>query len=373
MNTSIDYDTKTLFPYTAVAIIDISAIVANYTALAQHVAPTECSAVVKANAYGIGVEKVAPALYQAGCRTFFVAQIKEALQLKAILPPNVTLALLSGLPPTSEEFVAQAGIVPVLNSWHEIENWQMLCQEKSTRFPAIVQIDTNMNRLGLDQKELQQLIKHPTLFEIADIKYIISHLANGDDCTHSSNYTQLTTIKKILAQLPACKVSLANSGGIFLGPDFYFDLVRPGIALYGINSHGKHTIPIKPVLKLKAQVIQSRCVEEGTPIGYGGSFITHRPSILTTISIGYADGWLRNLSNKGSVYFKGYKLPIVGRISMDSIIVDATNIEHDKPKRGDWVELIGEHQKIEDISIDANTVPHEILSSLGARCKRIYI
>ncbi|AQX20137.1 alanine racemase [Bartonella sp. WD16.2] len=373
MNKSIDYETKTPFPYTVVVTIDIGAIVANYTALAQHVAPTECSAVVKANAYGIGVEKVAPALYQAGCRTFFVAQIKEALQLKTILPPDVTLALLNGLPPTAEELVAQAGIVPVLNSWHEIESWQLLCQEKGKKFPAIVQIDTNMNRLGLDQKELQQLIEHPTLFEIADIKYIISHLSNGDDFAHSSNYTQLTAMKEMLAQLPACKVSLANSGGIFLGPDFYFDLVRPGIALYGVSLHGKHPVPIKPVLKLEAQVIQSRFVEEGMPIGYGRSFITPRPSILTTISIGYADGWMRNLSNKGSVYFKGYKLPIVGRISMDSIIVDATDLEHNKPKRGDWVELIGEHQTIEDVSIDANTVPHEILSSLSVRCKRIYI
>lgn len=228
-----------------------------------------------------------------------------------------------------------------------------------------------MNRLGLDQKELQKLIKHPTIFEKAEIKYILSHLANGEDKTHSSNYTQLATFKTILAQLPACKVSFANSGGIFLGNDFYFDLVRPGIALYGIDPSGKHPSLLKPVLKLEAQVIQNRVVDRGTPVGYGESFITNRPSTLATISIGYADGWLRALSNKGTVYFSGHKLPMVGRVSMDSIIVDTTDLDQ-KPQTGEWVELIGPHQTLEKVSIDADTLPNEILTSLGSRYKYIY-
>ncbi|WP_375653955.1 alanine racemase [Bartonella sp. OD88NMGDW] len=357
--------------YVAVATIDVSAIVSNYITLAKRVAPTQCSAVVKANAYGLGAHKIAPALYQAGCRTFFVAQIIEALQLKSILPSNVTIALLNGLPHLAEEFVAQSGIVPVLNSWNAIENWQKICQKKDKKFPAIVQIDTHMNRLGLDQKELQKLIKHPTIFEKAEIKYILSHLANGEDKTHSSNYTQLATLKTILAQLPACKVSFANSGGIFLGSDFYFDLVRPGIALYGVDPRGKYPSPLKPVLKLEAQVIQNRVVDAGEPVGYGESFITNRPSTLATISIGYADGWLRALSNKGTVYFNGHKLPMVGRVSMDSIIVNTTDLDQ-KPQTGDWVELIGPHQTLEKVSIDADTLPNEILTSLGSRYKYIY-
>ncbi|WP_273791463.1 alanine racemase [Bartonella sp. CM31XJBT] len=357
--------------YAAVATVDVSAIVANYITLAKRVAPTQCSAVVKANAYGLGAHKIAPALYQAGCRTFFVAQIIEALQLKSILPSNVTISLLNGLPHLAEEFVAQSGIVPVLNSWNAIENWQKICQKKDKKFPAIVQIDTHMNRLGLNQKELQKLIKHPTIFEKAEIKYILSHLSNGEDDTHPSNYAQLTAFKTILAQVPACKVSFANSGGIFLGSDFYFDLVRPGIALYGIAPQEKHTSLLKPVLRLEAQVIQSRVVDIGAPIGYGESFITNRPSTLATISIGYADGWLRALSNKGTVYFNGHKLPMVGRVSMDSIIVDTTDLEQ-KPQTGDWVELIGPHQTLEKVSIDADTLPNEILTSLGSRYKYIY-
>ncbi|ATO57589.1 alanine racemase [Bartonella sp. 1-1C] len=373
MDKFVGYEENAILPYTAVATIDIGAIVANYKTLVQRVAPIECSAVVKADAYGLGAEKIAPALYQAGCRTFFIAHLKEALQLKAILPNNVTLILLNGIPPTAEEFVTQTGIVPVLNSRNEIENWQMHCQKNGKKFPAIIQIDTNMNRLGLDQEELQWLIQNPSLFEIADIKYIISHLANGDNATHASNCEQKNAMKTALAQLPTCKASLANSGGIFLGPDFYFDLVRPGIGLYGIDPHQQHPTSLKPVLKLKAQVIQSRCTEAGSPVGYGGSFITQKPSILTTISIGYADGWLRNLSNKGFVYFNQHKLPIIGQISMDSIIVDATNLQHEKPKRGDWVELIGKHQTIENVAADAGTIPYEILTSLGSRYKRIYI
>ncbi|MBB5073918.1 alanine racemase [Bartonella callosciuri] len=372
MNQSVNHEANALFPYATVATIDVSAIVANYKILAKRVTPTECSAVVKSNAYGLGAKKIAPALYKAGCRTFFVAQIEEAFQLKTILPPNAMIALLNGLPHTAEELVAQSGIVPVLNSWNSIKDWQILCQKKDKKFPAIIQIDTNMNRLGLDKKELQKLIKQPTIFKKAEIKYILSHLANGDEATHSFNYTQLATFKSVLAQLPACKVSFANSGGIFLGPDFYFDLVRPGIALYGINPHGKHLTPFKPVLKLEAQVIQSRFIDAEVPVGYGGSFITKRPSTLITISIGYADGWLRALSNKGTVYFNGHKLPIVGRISMDCITVDATDLDK-KPQRGDWIELIGTHQTLEKVSTDANTIPHEILTSLGNRCKRIYI
>lgn len=373
MKKSVNDEANSLLPYAVVATIDVNAIVANYTTLAQHVTPNECSAVVKANAYGLGVEKIAPALYQSGCRTFFVAKIEEALQLKPILPSNVTIVLLNGFPYMAEEYVAQSGIVPVLNSWNTIEIWRTLCHKKDKKFPAIVQIDTNMNRLGLDQKELQQLIKQPTLFEKVDIKYVMSHLANGEDDTHPSNAVQLASFKTALAQLPPCKVSFANSGGIFLGKDFHFDLVRPGIALYGINPHKKHPTSLKPVLKLEAQIIQSRSLDAGLPVGYGESFMTNRPSTLITISIGYADGWLRTLSNKGSVYFNGHKLPIVGRVSMDCIVADATDITHKKPQRGDWVELIGTHQTLEEVSLDANTVPHEILTSLGTRCKRIYI
>ncbi|WP_017195908.1 alanine racemase [Bartonella birtlesii] len=372
MNKSINDEEHALFPATAIATIDVRAIVANYKTLTQYVAPAECSAVVKANAYGLGAHKIAPALYQAGCRIFFVAKIEEALQLKNILPSNITLALLNGLPHTAEEFVAQSGIIPVLNSWKEIENWQILCQKKHKKFPAIIQINTNMNRLGLDKKELEKLIKQPSIFENAEIKYLLSHLANGEDDTHSSNDIQLAVFRNLLAKLPICKVSFANSGGIFLGSDFHFDLVRPGIALYGVDPNGKHQTTLKPVLKLEAQVLQSRFVDAGIPVGYGESFITKRPSTLATISIGYADGWPRILSNKGSVYFNGHKLPIVGRVSMDSIIVDATDLDK-KPQRGDWIELIGPHQTLEKIATDANTIPNEILTSLGNRYKRIYI
>ncbi|ALE02921.1 alanine racemase [Bartonella ancashensis] len=373
MDNPANYEISTVLPYTAVATIDIGAIVANYKTLAQRVAPIECAAVIKANAYGMGAEKVAPALYQVGCRIFFVAQINEALQLKNILPPNTILAILNDFPPQTEEWVAQAGIVPVLNSWQTIERWQTLCQKKKQRFPAIIQIDTNMNRLGLNQEELHLLIKRPLIFEKATIKYIISHLSSGDNVAHPSNNNQLAVMQNLLTQLPPCKASLANSGGIFLDSAFHFDLVRPGITLYGINPHDKHQTFLKPVLKLEAQVIQSRFVDSGASVGYGGSFVTNRPSILTTIAIGYADGWPYSLSNRGSVYFKEHRLPIVGKVSMDSTIVDATDLEHKKPERGDWVELIGRHQRIEDIAVDANTIPYEILTSLGARCKRIYI
>lgn len=357
----------------AIATIDLDAIVENYKALATMIAPTQCSAVIKANAYGLGAKYVGPALYQAGCRVFFVAQLIEAIELQTYLPNDVKIAILNGVQQNAEEQTAKSGFIPVLNSFDAIESWNHLCLTSKQKFSAIVQIDTGMNRLGLDQDDLKKLIQTPDIFKTADILYIMSHLASGDEAETLSNKQQLNALNNALKKLPKCKIAFANSGGIFLDQDYNFDLARPGIALYGIQPHGSKPNIIKPVLQLSARVIQTRNVKKGLAIGYSGSFITKRDSHITTIAIGYADGWHRYLGNKGSVYFHGRKIPIIGRISMDSITLDITDLEGLILKRGDLVELIGSHQTLEDVARDADTIPYEILTSLSNRCERIYI
>lgn len=359
--------------YGGVLTIDLDAIANNYRALAKIIAHAQCSAIVKADAYGLGAAKVAPALYEAGCRFFFVAELVEALELKQLLPDDVKIAVLNGILPGVEEMTAAAGIIPVLNSWEEIVAWQKLCQKQSKRFAAIIQIDTGMCRLGLDHDEFEKLVAMPSIFNDADIELVISHLALSDDEKSPKNPAQLAAMKSALARLPRSKVAISASGGIFLGSDYHFDLVRPGIALYGVAPNGNTTIELEPVLTLNAYVIQTRHVPAGSTIGYGGTFITKRPSLITTISIGYADGWLRTLGNKGSAFFNGKRLPIIGRVSMDSITLDTTDLQEKAPKAGDRVELIGKHQSLDDVARDAGTIAYEILTSLSHRYERIYL
>lgn len=359
--------------YGGVLTIDLDAIAENYRALATIIAPAQCSAIVKADAYGLGAAKVAPALYEAGCRFFFVAELVEALELKQVLPDDVKIAVLNGILPGAEEMTAAAGIIPVLNSWEAIVAWQKLCRNRSKRFAAIIQIDTGMCRLGLDHDEFEKLVANPAIFKDADIKLVISHLALSDDEKSPKNPAQLAVMKSALARLPRSKVAISASGGIFLGSNYHFDLARPGIALYGVAPNGNTTIRLKPVLLLDAYVLQTRHVPAGSTIGYGGTFIARRPSLITTLSIGYADGWLRTLGNKGSAFFNGKRLPIIGRISMDSITLDTTDLQKNAPKAGDMVELIGKHQSLDDVAGDAGTIAYEILTSLSHRYERIYL
>lgn len=357
----------------AVLTIDLDAITENYKTLLNKVSPTECAAIVKADAYGLGVEYVAPALYEAGCRMYFVAQLVEALRLRHMIPNDANIAVLNGIQPGTEELTAQAGIIPVLNSWEAIIAWQALCNEKSKKLPAIIQIDTGMSRLGLDSDELHLLIANPSIFQDADIKLIISHLAVSDIIQSPSNPAQLALMTKALAKLPPCKVAISASGGILLGTDYHFDMVRPGIALYGVDPHGNNPAIVKPVVELSARIIQTRKVPKGSAVGYGGTFIAKRSSIISTISVGYADGWHRALSNKGAAYFHNHRLPIIGRVSMDSITLDTTELGENAPKPGDLVELIGKHQSLDDVARDAGTIPYEILTSLSHRYERIYL
>ncbi|MGN6447685.1 MAG: alanine racemase [Brucella intermedia] len=352
-----------------VLTIDLAALRHNYSAIARHIAPTRAAAVVKADAYGLGASRVAPAFYDAGCRDFFVAHLGEAIALKPFLQPDATLYVLNGLQPGTEAACARDGILPVLNSLEQVENWGALAARQGRKLPALLQLDTGMSRLGLSASEFERLLENFALLDNIDIKFVISHLASGDEPENAANARQLANMTALLVRLPKLPVAFANSGGSFLDKSYHFDLARPGVALYGVGPENE----VVPVLTLSARVIQVRDIDKGAAVGYGGTYVAEGPMRVATIAVGYADGWFRSLSNKGSAFFGDTRLPIIGRVSMDSITLDVSALPEGTLKLGSLVELIGPHQRLEDVARDCDTIPYEILTALGNRYARVYV
>jgi len=371
--------------YGGVLTINLDAIAHNYRLIASLVQPAQMSAVVKADAYGLGADKIAPALYHAGCRLFFVAQMIEACHLRPHLPKDADIAILNDIQPSMAAIAADHGFLPVLNSLESVKEWQNLCQARAQCLPCFVQIDSGMSRFGLDEEDLKALIAQPDIFQQAQVRAILSHLACADERDNSQNENQLQRFKEILTLLPSAPAGLANSGGIFLShnqKNFVFNMVRPGLALYGVNphenwsheneAHGEREARLQPVIELSARVVQIRHVKAGSLIGYGATYQAPCDMSVATIAVGYADGLHRALGNRGSAFYQGIRLPMIGRISMDSITLDISHLPERTLKRGDQVELIGATQTISTLADDAGTIAYEIFTSLGKRFERIY-
>jgi alanine racemase len=355
----------------AVLTIDLAAIARNYRLLAERVGPgVTCGGVVKADAYGLGADRVAPALYRAGCRTFFTAHLDEALDLQQHLPADVTIYVLNGLPPGAEGDCAEAGIVPVLNSLEQFEAWADQTRKRGRILPAVIQVDSGMSRLGMAPRDVADLVAKDT--SVLDIRMVMSHLACADTPEHPANAHQLAAFAALAQHFPGAQKSLANSSGVFLGRDYHHDLTRPGAALYGLNPVPGQTNPMLPVVRLTAQVIQTREIAADDHVGYGWNFWAMAPTRLAALAIGYADGLQRALGNGGAVYFRGRKLPIAGRVSMDSLTVDLGDLPLGLLARGSQVEIIGEHQTLDALAATAGTIGYEMLTSLGQRYQRVY-
>lgn len=356
----------------AVLTIDLGAIVANWRGLQARVGRAECAAVLKADAYGLGAAQVGPALAAAGCRQFFVAHLDEAIALKPLLPRDATLSVLHGpLPGSEAEFVAH-GVRPVLNSRAQIDAWQALAHRLDRELGAIIQVDTGMARLGLDEGELRALAEDRNAFVGLRIELVMSHLACADEPAHPANAAQLARFTAARRQLPKAPASLANSSGIFLGSGYHFDLVRPGAALFGLAPIAGAPNPMRPVLRLQARVIQLRELPAGTPVGYGHAWSSERPSRIATASVGYADGWLRGLGGRASVWAGDVELPIVGRVSMDTITIDASALPPGALEPGDAVDLLGPRCDVDRVAAQAHTIGYEMLTRLGRRFERVY-
>ncbi|MBL0375246.1 alanine racemase [Rhizobium sp. KVB221] len=354
-------------------VIDLQALKTNYVKLAGLVGVAEAGAVVKADAYGLGAARIAPALYEAGCRKFFVAHLQEAASLKRYLPKDARLYILNGLLPSGEKFAAANGFVPVLNSLEQIANWAATARALARELPAVLQFDTGMSRLGLSGEEIATLLDDPSLLDGIDMQFVMSHLASADEGGSQQNVDQLAVMKASAQLFPDVSLCFANSGGIFLGGTYHGALVRPGIALYGGIPTDAATTRMQQVVRLDARVIQTRTVPAGTLVGYSGAHLTSRETRLATIAAGYADGLPRSLSDRGAAYFGETRLPIVGRVSMDSITLDVSALPSGTLKLGSLVELIGPHQTLEDIAAAAGTISYEILTSLGHRYHREYV
>lgn len=352
--------------------VDLGALRGNYRTIASHVAPAACGATIKADAYGLGARDVAPVLYEEGCRTFFVAQLREALGVADTLGGDAEIVILNGLDPGAEAVCAAHGFLPVLNADSQVGRWRGLTRALGKPLPAVLQVDSGMARLGLDAVAAQALAADPAFIQEVPLRLIMTHLACADEPGRTANTEQLARFQEIRSLFPAAPASIANSGGAFLSSAFHGDLVRPGIALYGVHPHSNGT-PMAPVVRLDARILQIRDVEAGVRVGYGLDYTAPSRRRLATLGIGYADGWPRSLGDVGAVWHAGERLPIVGRVSMDSMTVDLTALAPDTLAEGDFVELLGPSQSLADVARDAGTIAYEILTRLGTRSERIVI
>jgi alanine racemase len=354
-----------------VLTIDLGAIRANYRLLRDRLGGVRCAAVVKADAYGLGADKVAPALAREGCDTFFVAHLGEGIALRKILGAAPEIFALNGLPPGSEELCVVAGLVPVINSEAQLGAWRAEAARAGKVLPAAVQVDSGMARLGMPPEEVERVAADRHAFDGIDLKLVMSHFARADEPHEASNAAQWAAFEALARKLPAAPRSLDNSPGVFLDAESHFDLARPGCALYGSNPAPGKPNPMRPVVKLEAKVIQTREIPAGAGIGYGHAAKAVEPMRLATISLGYADGWHRRAAS--FAFFAGKRLPFVGRVSMDSIILDISSLPPGSLPPGTLVELIGPHQSVDEVAAQAGTIGYEVLTSFGHRFHRVYL
>ncbi|MDF2368086.1 alanine racemase [Sneathiella sp.] len=355
--------------------IDLAALKENYRLLRDQAAPAECAASVKANAYGLGIERVGPALYEAGCRRFFVALPGEGVTLRALLP-DAAIHILGGILPETEEVYVAHNLVPVLNSLHDIRQWAAYATDHGP-LHALLHLDTGITRLGLLEAEIRELAATPELLENIKIDFVMSHLACADMPDNPMNREQLEKLHFFRSILPEAlretPVSFANSAGIFLGAEFHFDMVRPGIALFGGNPRASTANPMREVVRLRGRILQVQDVDSEIPVGYGATFRTEGSSRIATVSVGYADGYFRALGNKAECAVKTIKVPVVGRVSMDIITIDVSKVPAEDCQPGAFVDLIGGAVPLDEVAAHAETIPYEILTSLGNRYYREYL
>lgn len=362
--------------------IDLGAVAANWRLLAARLRPgARCGAVVKADAYGLGLAPVARVLWAAGCRTFFVALPDEGLALRAALADATTSTIEAEIcvfngPDGSSTAAAMAAarLTPVLNHLGQARAWA----EAATNdpLPALLHVDTGMTRLGFDEGETAKIAVDPTCLSRIRVEGIMSHLACADQPSHELNDAQRQRFNSVLAQLaslrpPRC--SLANSSGIFLGPDYHYDLVRPGAALFGIAPQRAAPNPMAQVVSLKGKILQTHLIDTPRSVGYGATHRVERGRRIATVAVGYADGYFRALSGSARAHVGHTPVQVVGRVSMDLITVDVTDVPESDVRPGNFIDLIGTHHTVDDLAREAGTIGYEVLTSLGPRYARHYI
>ncbi len=355
----------------AVLTIDLGAVARNYRLLRERVRGGDCAAVVKANAYGVGVERVAPVLARAGCRVFFVATLDEGVELRRLVP-DAEIAVLNGVQPGCEATFTADRLTPVLNDLGQIERWGALARARAA-LDAVIHIDTGMNRLGLPPDEVDRLVAEPERLRGLRLRLVMSHLACAEQRDSPMNAAQRALFIARRERLPPAPASLANSSGIFLGPDYHFDLARPGVALYGVNPTPDLPNPMDEVVRLQGKIIQVRDVDRGQTVGYGAAHRVAAPGRVATVAVGYADGYLRSLGARASAAIGGARVQVVGRVSMDLITLDVSGLTATEARPGAMVDLLGGACPIDEVAAAGGTIGYELLTSLGERQERRYV
>lgn len=347
--------------------IDLAALADNWRKLAGLAPGSETSGVLKADAYGLGAIKIAKALAKAGCRTFFVACPQEGIALRKVVA-DARIFVLGGLSGESASDFAAHGLIPVLNHFGDLEIWRAYAA-----LPCALHFDTGMNRLGFEAGDAARLSGNRDGVEIV---LVMSHLACGDVRGHAMNQAQLEKFGEIAQHFPAVKLSLANSSGVMLGAPRHFDLTRPGIALFGGAAMSGEPNLMTPVASLEARILQIRQAKKGETVGYNATQTLWRNTVIAVAGAGYADGILRSASGKpgggGFGWFAGYRVPVLGRISMDFTTFDVTDVPSHVLAASQWVEFFGKNAPLDDFSRACGTISYEVLTGMGARAERIY-
>ncbi|MDF2965993.1 MAG: alanine racemase [Rickettsiaceae bacterium] len=336
----------------------------------------ETAAVIKADAYGLGAKEVAQKLFKHGCRKFFVAHLDEGIKLRKYLPIEASIFVLHGIFNGEASAFVDYDLVPVINHLGQIKIWDQYAKKLGRTLDCILNFNTGMNRLEIPEGEIPEILYIMKQNKLLNPLYVMSHLACADEINNEFNDIQLKKFNKIRQLLPKVKASFANSSGIFLGPEYHFDLLRPGMALYGLNPCPEaigYIDPMRPAISLKTKIIQVNTISRNDTVGYGCSERIKAGTVIATIPIGYADGYNRQLSNKGFVYVAGVKAKIVGRVSMDLVTLDITSVPQEFHKLGQEVEIFGKNLTPDTLATKAAGFNYEFLTSLGKRYIRSYI
>lgn len=350
-----------------VLTVDLDALARNYRTLRDAAPQSACGAVVKANAYGLGVAPVAGRLWDEGCRHFFVATAQEGIELRSLLP-EAQVFVFEGVLEAGADGVIGADLIPILNSIGQIRCWRAMGAGR----PAAIHLDTGMSRLGLAEAELRE-VSRSGLLEALNLQYALTHLACADVPSDPLNARQVRNFGDLVARLPEVRTSIGGSAGILLGPEYHGDLVRPGIALYGASPFASGDSAMEPVVTLEGTVLQTRTVTRQQTVGYGATHIVRSGTRLATVGVGYADGYPRALGNRGVACVAGTEVRVVGRVSMDLITLDVSGLAPAEVRSGDRVELLGRNVPLDNLARIAGTISYEILTGLGSRWQRRYL
>jgi len=359
----------------AILTVDLDAVAANWRLLRDlgraSGRPVECAGVLKADAYGLGAVPVGRRLWAEGCRHFFVAHVDEGITLRAALP-GAWICVLNGLLPGADMDLVEHRLVPALNDLGQVSAWRSCAQRVAQPLDAVIHLDTGMNRLGLNPDEAMLLANDRMRLRGLRLALLMSHLVASERPADTINREQLERFRQFVQRMPGAPASLANSSAIFLGADYHFDLMRPGAALYGINPTPDAANPMRSTVALLARILQVRQIDAMAGVGYNHDWRSGRSTRIAVVAAGYADGYLRALGNRGEVAIEGHRAKVVGRISMDLLTVDVTDLPEGLAVAGAFVELVGPNLPPDEVAVQARTNGYEILTGLGDRYHRVY-